>query len=211
MASRSWFWVKVCPRAEACSEQAFKRAKVWGWTEQEARDRLSQHLQASSLHEMSEEDAKGIADGVDLEEAILRREEATHVDEQAPPPVAPPVAPTWPKAPSPVASSATSTAAIVAETLRQAGLSPATPTSSPGTTLDIGSRVLPPPQNDTQVVPATNVVRRADLVAAVDALKRAQTAARQAHRLSLAAAEAFNNEAQVFQESQGALESILRR
>ena len=146
------------------------------------------------MHRCSEEDAKALADNVGLEEA-------THVDETAPPPVAPMPAKTKARSPATV-SAASNTEAIVAETLRQAGISPATPTSSPVTTLAVGSR-LPPPQNDTLVV------RRAHLVAAVDALKRAATAARQAHRLSLAAAEAFTNEAQVFQESQAALESIL--
>ena len=48
------------------------------------------------------------------------------------------------------------------------------------------------------------------MIAAIDALKRAVAAARHCSRLSLAAAEAFNNEASVWQESQGALETLLR-
>ena len=206
MASRTWFWVEQCPRAEECTEQAFKRAKVWGWTEQECRDQLYRHLRTSGLHHLSEEDAGGIVESVEMKSV-------TSVGEATPPTFPPPgrnIA-TARKAASPATSSgASNTAAIVAETLRHIGLSSAIPQAGPATTLEAPSVALRPPQNDTPGGRDTNRPRRADLIAAIDALKRAVAAARQCSRLSLAAAEAFNNEAQVWQESQGALETLLR-
>ena len=207
MASRTWFSVEQCPRAEQCTEQAFKRAKVWGWTEQECRDQLYRHLRTSGFHQLSEEDAGGVVDSVALKDHVC-------FDEATQPPFPPPgredIATTR-KACSPATSSgACNTAAIVAETLRQAGLSCSTPQASTVTTLEVPSVALHPPQNDTPGGRDTNRPRRADLIAAIDALKRAVAAARQCSRLSLAAAEAFNNEASVWQESQGALETLLR-
>ena len=64
----SFFYVKECPEKETCSDAAWSRAKVWGWTEQEARERLISHLTSSGLHQMMLEEATALADLCELEE-----------------------------------------------------------------------------------------------------------------------------------------------
>ena len=40
-----------CPFPEDCSQQAWKRAKVWGWTMEAVRNQLHNHLTQSRLHD----------------------------------------------------------------------------------------------------------------------------------------------------------------
>jgi len=47
---KTMFFIRHCPMNVSCSSQSFKRAQVWGPTEQEARDRLLRHLTVSGSH-----------------------------------------------------------------------------------------------------------------------------------------------------------------
>ncbi len=85
------------------------------------------------------------------------------------------------------ASSATEVAAIVAETLRQ---SKQTPASTPQLAL------TPTPNAAASRI----MIRRGQLSTVIDACARAAAAARHAHRLSAAAAQAFHDEAVVLDE-----------
>ena len=65
-----YFYIKKCPRG-GCSETSWKKAQVWGWTEEECRDALRRHLEKSSYHCMIS------ADDVNqcMQDAVVRESE----------------------------------------------------------------------------------------------------------------------------------------
>ena len=80
MPARTTFvFCPACPLAETCSPGAWKRAGVWGWDEQEAREKLRHHLVMSGLHQCSEEDADYL-----IESVIWEVDEYTAPDPPAP-------------------------------------------------------------------------------------------------------------------------------
>ena len=66
------YWVcKSCPAADECSEQAFRRAKCWGWSLGECKKYVYKHLQISGKHqEMTKEDRQILTDNAEYEEFI---------------------------------------------------------------------------------------------------------------------------------------------
>ena len=64
----TYFYCAACPCAESCSAAAWKRAAVWGWTLEEAKNVLMRHLTLSGNH-MLDEDMAGhmveVADDVE--------------------------------------------------------------------------------------------------------------------------------------------------
>ena len=60
-SKRSYFYCKVCPM-QKCSPQSWKKARVWGWTEDEAKHYLIQHLVHSGHHQLAADAAKQVAD-----------------------------------------------------------------------------------------------------------------------------------------------------
>ena len=80
MPTRTTFvFCPACPLAETCSPGAWKRAGVWGWDEQEAREKLRHHLVMSGLHQCSEDDADYL-----IESVIWEVDEYTAPDPPAP-------------------------------------------------------------------------------------------------------------------------------
>ena len=79
---RAYFYCVACPRSETCSQQAWKRASIWGWSEDECRKRLRHHLANSSLHKeefacadgLSPEEVAAVADVI---EEIVTESEVT--------------------------------------------------------------------------------------------------------------------------------------
>lgn len=61
-----YFFIEECPLKEACSQGAWKKASCWGWTSDEARTQLVRHLMKSGNHQLSKEDAEGIADDTEV-------------------------------------------------------------------------------------------------------------------------------------------------
>ena len=49
-AGTKYFNMPACPWHEDCSKEAWKRAKVWGWSMEELRSSLQKHLKNSSMH-----------------------------------------------------------------------------------------------------------------------------------------------------------------
>ena len=47
---REFFFAKVCPFAEECTEANFKGWRCWGWDDGEARQQVLNHLKGSGLH-----------------------------------------------------------------------------------------------------------------------------------------------------------------
>ena len=47
---REFVTVEKRPKHDTCSNQAWKRAAVWGWDREECGGRLLAHLEKSSLH-----------------------------------------------------------------------------------------------------------------------------------------------------------------
>ena len=65
-----FFYVEECPCASECSAAAWKRANVWGWSEDECKACLVRHLQTSGNHLIPEADALQYADCVELKSDI---------------------------------------------------------------------------------------------------------------------------------------------
>ena len=63
-----YFTFAECPLKESCSRSSFKGASVWGWSEQEARDRCVAHLMNSPYHKCSEDDAQIYVNGAEFQE-----------------------------------------------------------------------------------------------------------------------------------------------
>ena len=72
---RAYFYCRACPRAEQCSAKAWKRASIWGWSEDECRKRLQNHLASSSLHKEEFETENGLTP--EEEAAVAEVVEAT--------------------------------------------------------------------------------------------------------------------------------------
>ena len=74
MAKR-YFYVAQCPEKAFCSDKAWKRAQIWGYSEEECRERLRKHLVESSLHLLNVDVADDMAKGVDLQEEPYESDE----------------------------------------------------------------------------------------------------------------------------------------
>ena len=106
-SKNNYWFCKICPAAEECSEQAFSRAKCWGWTLGECKNRVYKHLQSSGKHTaLSKADRTSLTDNAEYEEITQVQEEAPpswdedgHVEDDGLPdeeddgPVVPPPAP----------------------------------------------------------------------------------------------------------------------
>ena len=61
MAGISFFYCEGCPAEATCTPASFKRAQVWGWTEEGAKAQLIKHLTTSTHHPLPLEDAESLA------------------------------------------------------------------------------------------------------------------------------------------------------
>ena len=161
-----YFYIKKCPKG-GCSESSWKKAQVWGWTEEECREALQRHLEKSSYHCMiSAHDVKQcMQDVVVRESEYVQQGEEPHkrrrVDDAASAQAsdaAPPLTPHPPAMPPPPS------------------LRPALADSPP----------QPAPQ-----VPQTFVMQGSMIEQIVFILTRAQQGVRACTRLSSATASAF--------------------
>ena len=179
----------ACPCADACSDAAWKRAQVWGWTAEEARARLAQHLQTSSLHGCERDNAEAIAETTEL------LQDEYEVDEKEP-------KKRKTKSGGKGESGGKSdtggediplTVSSLSRLMQSAATSSASSTG--GICIEGGG--------------VTVTVRRERLRELIDSCNRAHTAAKAAARRSAAAAQSFNNEAQVTNEVKGHLDGLL--
>ena len=53
---RRWYYVKSCPLSTECTK-SFKESKVWALTQDEVRQKLTDHYMASGNHYLSQADA----------------------------------------------------------------------------------------------------------------------------------------------------------
>ena len=53
-----YFTIGECPLKDECTTKSFGRAKCWGWTPEEARAKLLDHLKTSGLHQASTPDGE---------------------------------------------------------------------------------------------------------------------------------------------------------
>ena len=171
-----FFYISQCPLHEECSEAAWKRASIWAWSEEQARERLREHLRKSGRHSSAKaEDIDVLCELVE----VVKEEWAEPQAKRARPAAA--------RAPP-----ALDTEAIAVRVAEKAMSS--APLAIPMSTA----------KDDMVLVP------KAQLAAAVDALTRAQMAARSAQRLAEGASQTFSAEASVFHEVKTTLSSFIR-
>ena len=68
-AMPTYFYLEECPEKETCSSTAWKRAAVWGWNLEDAKNNLIRHLMVSQLHAMDKDTATLQAECVQWMEA----------------------------------------------------------------------------------------------------------------------------------------------
>ena len=79
----AFWWCKECPVSSMCSDAAWKRAKTWGWSKEEAISSVTRHLTSSSLHQLAHSDAEQLAELADYQEDNAEdTEEASQEHEQ---------------------------------------------------------------------------------------------------------------------------------
>lgn len=76
---QQFFYVQHCPLDLECSQQSWRKARVWGWTEDECRARLLHHLICSSHHAgHNEEEVEAIVETTtlieDFDDEVVRPE-----------------------------------------------------------------------------------------------------------------------------------------
>ncbi len=64
VAGNPWYRICACPVAHSCSRQALDRSKVWGWSEEEAKERFHHHLLNSSCHKDTFSDKYTVEDAI---------------------------------------------------------------------------------------------------------------------------------------------------
>lgn len=181
----NYYFFGSCPCPDQCSDAAWKRSKVWGWTEEEARQRLRQHLQHSGLHQQDSSEAKMWSESAEVTvQEWATEEKQQHVQNQQ----------QQKRRKTGEPMPAGDVQSIVQETVR--AIVPDMMVRMP--------KACPPSGRSEKIQ-----VRKELLQLAVDALGRAQTAARQAKRLSEAAAAAFGDEADILGDCKHKLEDIL--
>jgi hypothetical protein len=178
-----YFYVPCCPSPE-CTTEAFKRAQVWGWTRDEAKQRLITHLMRSGHHMLPKEDAEVIAADVELEEDEYK----TKPQEQ--PQRKRQKGPQQPQEPP---------ADIVHRAVELAVHNIAMGT--------MACRDVASGSGDTSYVEHVNI-RSGDFMAAIDCTVRATAAARQAQKLAQAASRAFADEVAALDSVRTMLETI---
>ena len=97
---RSYWRLDVCPMLCDCSTGAWRNAKAWSYkSPQQALGYVKNHLMASSLHHMSEEDADALLEGIepeeyteDFKEREKYRKSVLQAQTPRPPPTSPPLA-----------------------------------------------------------------------------------------------------------------------
>ena len=183
MVKKTFFFVECCPYAEVCSSQSWKKAGVWGESEQEARNAVVQHLVNSGHHKLSKADAEAMAVivPVDSYEEEVDEEQQQHQAKKA----------RWSglqhSAPS---ATATSAGGLLAGGLQQLpiGMGGLEPLSSISSGM-VRARPMPTAAREAKIY-----MRATEFQAAIDCTLRALHAAEQAQRLSLAASRAFADE-----------------
>jgi len=164
-----FFWPKDgCPQKDKCSDQAWKRANIWGWTKEEVHDELVRHLVQSSRHNMEKEEAEALVETVECdtanwdEEAEAQFQQATKRRRQGS---------SYGGGSKGSASTADVVACTIAHLQQQGGV----PGVGPSMATSF-AQVLNPRGG-------TMTIRKDQFQAAIDALHRAQTSAKNAQRL----------------------------
>ena len=200
--SQDNYWVcKICPAAEECSEQAFNRAKCWGWTLGECKTRVYKHLQSSGKHQqLSKADRTSLTDNAEYEQITKVQEEAPpswdedgHVedvglpDEEDDGPVVPP---------------------------RDLGLQPLPPKhKGKGKDKPNPFQITPvvPPSSATGSSGDTVTLSVAALDMILDTIERARTGVEHARSILERGAEAFNSEKKNLDQASEMISAIKRR
>lgn len=200
MPAVKYFKAQCCPDQERCSDASWDRAKVWGYTEEEARQKLKEHLENSSKHNqnLEPEEIEVMVQSAEVVEAewaqpVAKKSRMSSPDKQA----------AASAAATEIAAAATRSAvqSIVGELF--AGGSAVKPL------LAASCKALSLPPVEKRGI-ATVTVRTEVIKHVVDALDRAHTAARHAQRLSQAAASAFSSEAEIMMETKQVLAALLQ-
>ena len=218
-------YFSACCLPESCSNDSFKRAEVWGYTEEEARSQMHKHLARSSLHssdfgEMyTAFDAASNCEG--LVEDKMTEEQVKEWCEQNGPSKqkgqshgvrggvsnnqVQQVSQMFSQAKSILKEAKEHTAVpmpIGAEpTLRM--LTPRPPSELP---LTLSTRRSTPSSSSGSGIVR---IRETELQVCLDTVKRAATAAKHAQKLSASAAQAFANEAMALDSCTEVLEATL--
>ena len=192
-----YWYVKECPLASDCSSQSWKKAGCWGKSPEEAKRRCAFHLEKSSLHKLTAEDAVAIADLAELDSY-----EDEEMPEEEPHPKKKPRQYDLVQQVTSQVMGAIGSGAIGSPAVGVLGAAPkkGLPLSSSSSVSIVGTSQ----QERTSKI----VLRYGEFQAALDSVNRAVQSAEQAHRLSLAASRAFADEVTALQSVRDNLTAI---
>ena len=197
---RAYFYCRACPRAETCSAKAWKRASIWGWSDDECRKRLQNHLASSSLHKEEFEAENGLTPEEEAGVAEVVEATVTESDVMEPLPR---------RQSSPIG-------------LANKRKAEAVPPQNPPTAQDVAQQVIQQlvgRQSDAASSDGSAIVtlRRSETVTlrvleiqrCHDALVRASKAARHAQTLTASASTAFANEAATLEQCGDIIKALI--
>ncbi len=201
-----WYWT-FCPLGKSCSEQAWKRAKCWGRSKEEARQSLLKHLMKSALHQVELEEAKQLMKQNDS--FLVKGEYDCDAMGQEKPTKK---KKTWTEEPASQSSQQLDqlqNADVLAQALQrfaeQHNQSPSASPSAATKTSATSAQLVPTSQ------PLGHInLRPQQLQLMMDSVNRALMTARQSQRLAAGAAHAFREAAHVLQEQLLLLQSLWR-
>jgi len=169
---------------------------VLGWTPEEAKDRLEQHLVRSSLHKMLEEDAKIYV------EVMAEPRESVYEPQQQP---------RKKRAVDDGAGPQHDMGAAIAEAIRQLKAKEETASRSSEAQSRPSSALTPLHAPLVRPSQGGVTIRLEQAKSCHDAMSRAYKAARHVQRLCSAAANAFSDEAETIQEAVNSFDVLIRQ
>lgn len=199
MTSRTCFFVRECPCSDRCSTQAWKRAAVWGYSQEEAREKLIKHLIRSGVHLLPKPDAALMANLAEYDSYEEEVEQVEGHQEEGAADHSEPIA----KRPRPSASSVEQ---IVSATVRALTASNASSSISSNQSSSSVLMLRTPPPSMSM---ASISVPVSEVEAMMEITEKARDSALRANKLALSAARAFADEASALEAARINLRDML--
>ena len=199
-----FFYMKECPMSHECNKENFKKWEPWGWTEEECRHQVKEHLMHSGKHtencppgDTREELYESLLDGSIIESANYVPDQPKRKKQRS---ERCPQTPTDGAASAAAADGDAELGGLPACTPKHGNTVPPAALQQRTLTQDGVIGLMRMMSDSRGSASSSAPVDRQDLRTVSDSLARCVTAARHAQKLSAMAATAFSDEAQIFED-----------
>ena len=198
-----WWHYPKCPMEEDCTPECFKRWKVWGDSEEEAKAQLFKHLTESGKHFLTKKEAEEVCREVDADMACLptprsqtpAAADISEADREARKQAI--LTRRLPRRDDETEQPVPVKRRMIATGEPTAGASSSSASASASSAIATVHRVvLPQPPQKEQTV----TLRLQEFNTIIDSIQRSSQAAKQAGRIAAVASTAFANEATILDE-----------